>query len=54
MTNEKRCPYAKSWMTPCYITDGEVVEVIINGKPSCVGCEHSFEYIEKNTKEKKT
>jgi hypothetical protein len=45
---QQTCPYAKSDMTPCYIKDGKVVEVFISGKPSCVGCEHSFEYIKIN------
>lgn len=43
---EKSCPYAKSDMTPCYYRDGKITEVVIHGRKSCVGCEHSFEWLD--------
>lgn len=38
----KRCPHAKSGMTPCVIRDGAIAYAIGSGdKPICVGCEKS-------------
>jgi len=43
------CPYAKSDMTPCYYRDGVIVEVMIGGHKSCVGCEHMFEWLDQQS-----
>ena len=38
----KECPYAKSFMTPCVLKDGDVCFAMdANDKPICVGCERS-------------
>jgi hypothetical protein len=38
----KRCPYAKSDMTPCVIKDGPICFAFgANDEPICVGCERS-------------
>jgi len=38
----KRCPYAKSNMTPCVLRDGDICYAMDNNdNPICVGCERT-------------
>jgi hypothetical protein len=40
----KECPYAKSFMTPCYLKDGEVaIALTWSKKKICVGCARGIE-----------
>lgn len=44
--SRKECPRAKSFMTPCYLRDGDMVIVEgLGGIELCVGCEVSINTI---------